>query len=158
MFMSPYREPTDEEEVEHYYKNNPHPHAGVNPNQYPQPAGPAKPTKTQRAVQLVANATRGTVAVVSATAQGAHDASRMTGVDQWAYRVNAPHGKPRSQQAQERYQNVPGAVGQTSVMHPGNKLYVIEGRILAASGAPKQQQPQQQRRKINPGFGDDPGF
>jgi hypothetical protein len=155
--MSRYREPTQEEEIEYYYKNNPHPHTGVNPNQYPQPAGPAKPTKIQRAAQLVANAARGTAAVANATVRGAHDASRMTGMDQYAARMNSG-AIARSPNSRAQHQNVPASVNPTSVIHPGNRLYVIEGSIIASGGAPKQQRPPQQKRVATPGFGDDPGF
>jgi len=143
---SQYREPTstDEEELEHSEAQG----AVMYPHQR---------TMGERARGVVSGAVKAvTVAgqVGHAVAQGARDASRMTGVDQYAARMNAPRGTPRSARHQEQYQNVPASVGQTSTIHPGNKLYVIEGRILAAtSGAPKQRPPQQ-GRSVRPGFSD----
>jgi hypothetical protein len=49
-------------------------------------------------------------------------------------------------------------VNQGSVLHPGNKLYVIEGSLLASGGGKRSSEPRRQRRAANPGFGNDPGL
>jgi hypothetical protein len=92
----------------------------------------------------------------------AYDAGRdtmNTGVGQFAAR----HGisaAPRSPQSRAQYAGAP--VNESSIMHPGNKLLVVEGRVLASAAGARQapRQPAERRRRppANPGFGEDNGL
>lgn len=118
---------------------------------------------------------RGAAGTASGFARGVHGAARdagrdaMTetgigpmnaGVREYSGRMGSGFGAtgagvPRSARSREQA-NVPEAVPQTSVIHPGNKLYVIEGSILAAGGGVKKPRQPEQRK---PGFGGfDPGL
>jgi hypothetical protein len=167
---------TDEEEVEHYYQNNPHharpaavkqyafpagpqnPRQGMNPNQYRGPVGPQQQTFAQKAVRYgkaAAEAGRGVNDATRAAIGNTGIQPVESGVRGYAARMNSG-GVARSPQSREQYAGAP--VDQTSVMHPGNKLYVISGTILASGNPSAPQKKPKQTRGPSPGFGNDPGF
>lgn len=84
--------------------------------------------------------------------EGARSASRKSGLDEWAARMNAgaPATTPRSR---SYYAGAP--VNETSSMHPGNSIIVMQGRVLASSQTARQAPRQPPRR---PAFGFDDGM
>jgi hypothetical protein len=170
------RTPTEEEEAEYYYQNNPHhvrpmarvqyginagpenPRRGMNPNQYGSPIGPQRESAAAKAARFG----RGVREAGQAVSDAGRAAMENTGIQPMTAGVREYAGRmgtgaqERSPGSRQQYP-VPAAVDQTSVIHPGNKLYVIEGSILAAGGGVKKPRPPQQRGP-KPGFGNDPGF
>jgi len=190
LIMSRYTE--EEEEAEYYYEHHPgavrpraqkqhakpigpvqQPHYGVNPNQYASPAGPAQVNPNQyaspagparpTAMERIKRGAGSSARVIADTAAGVSDGVRQfdnnpmgKSLHQWADRHNAPQGRAGNNQEPP--------VHPSSVMHPGHKLYVIEGSIIMSGGGQKAPEERQRRRGrgglggANPGFGNDNGL
>lgn len=88
------------------------------------------------------------------------------GLRSWAARSNATQGLGGGQPPNNyaRFNNAPAnnqqqPVNQGSVLHPGNRLYVIQGSMIASGGGTaREPRPRRQSRPVNPGFGNDPGL
>ena len=142
--------------------------AHYDPNQYAQPAGPARPTTYQKIRQSVRNAAE----PVASAANAAYDAGAQAQAVGHAIGQNprlkamrnqdgftAPvQAAPRSPTSRQQYPNAP--VEQTSTMHPGNHLYVIQGTMISSKSTEPKQPRQPRRRSWQTGGlgGDDPGF
>lgn len=181
----------EEEELEYYDQHHPHPHGKVNPNQYPAPAGPARPPS---AMDRIVNASKSISKKVRDFDQGptgqairnhAQRLNSQSGIQPFTAGAQQQPQSRRSRQAASQQQpqqrvnpmtqygrfvsDQPNAppVHETSVMHPGNRIYVIQGTVIASGSAgPKQPQQQQPRRRQfsvglgsgDGGFGNDRGL
>jgi hypothetical protein len=114
-------------------------------------------TRSPSAYDRIIGATKG---IVTAT-QGALNSPTGRAVRDYAQRMNAPgadnfggssSGRPRVQRPAQ--QPIAG-VNPGSSLHPGQRLYVISGSILASGGG--QKSPEERRKRRGPG-GANPGF
>jgi hypothetical protein len=141
--------------------------AQVNPNQYASPAGPARPSTMDRIVGAARN--------MGAQVQKFDQGSTGQAIRKHAERLNqqdgfggsGSRGQPRENPASRyaRFTNDnPEPVNQGSVMHPGHRIIVVEGSVIASARAPGTE-PRESRRRgrgglggANPGFGEDRGL
>lgn len=75
---------------------------------------------------------------------------RMNSSDTLGGSSSPPRARAMRQQPQVQ-------VNQGSSLHPGNRIYVMEGSIIASGGA-KAAPRQSSGKKFTPGFGNDPGM
>ena len=131
---------------------------------------PGKPRTS--VYERIANATKGAVS----TAERFHKSPAGQGLQNFAHRVNSQQGLSDSRAPQQRgapqrdyarFSNdspqAPQQVNQGSVLHPGTRLYVIEGSMVASGGGQRiNKEPRQRQRRgpggAMPGFGNDPGL
>lgn len=156
---------SEEEEAEYYYKRHP----GVNPRQYAQPAGPANPHEGVNAHQYAQpagpqrqSATERIVAAAKGINQHLKEhAQRINSQPDNGFRGGSG-ARGRAQQGGNsmagyaRFSN-DAPVNEESTMHPGHRIIVVEGSVLASARTPGSA-PAQPRRRRSGGMGGDSGF
>ena len=165
----------ESDEADYYYRNR-NPHEGVNPNQYPSGAGPANPRGGMNPNQYDQPiGPQRPPSAMDRIVQGAKAAHRAGAGFAQEFQGTSPRNseqRERQQYTRGMNRDVPAPVNygvssqgppvnEGSVLHPGNRLYVIEGSMLASGGrgaAQGERRPRAPRRVANPGFGNDPGL
>jgi hypothetical protein len=113
------------------------------------------------AMERISNAVKG----AAAKAQAINNSPTGQAIRRHAERINASEGLGDGSfggggsnvRQRAQFNNQPQAqVNQGSSLHPGNRIYVMEGSIVASGGMRGTQRRTERRHR--PGFGNDPGL
>ena len=159
----------EEEEIEYYNEHHPHPHAGVNPKQYAEPAGPQRPQSAyERVVSAVKNV-HGKLQEVDRSPTGQAVRRHAQGLNaQQGLGGGQAGGSGNRMQQYARFTNdspsQPENQGSTRIA--GRRIIVVEGSVLASAQAPGAAPAEPRRRApprgglgaIDTGFDNDRGL